>query len=104
MQGFRGLWLELMEKINGSLCMGCGLEDRPVVVLQNREAGSDIRSVVFANLGGKLKVCAKECSAQFRNKFIAGVSFVAPRLPPEVTFDTRGVLRPMDLLVYPRFA
>jgi hypothetical protein len=49
--------------------------------------------MVFANLGSKLKVCAKKRGAQLGNEFLAGVTFVAKALPADVALDARRVLR-----------
>ncbi len=40
------LRLELVQKFNGALCVGGGLEDRAVVALQRGEPGCDVGSVV----------------------------------------------------------
>jgi hypothetical protein len=44
--GISALRLGLVQVIDGALCVGSGLEDRPVVVLQSGKPGGDVGGVV----------------------------------------------------------
>ena len=80
--GLRALRLELVQVIDRALCVGGGLEDRPVVVLQNGEPGGDVGSVVLTDFRGEFKVCAKERGAQFGDEYWSACDTEA-RFPEE---------------------
>ena len=61
--GLRALRLELVQEIDGALSTCCCLEDGPVVVLQNRQPGRDVGSVVFTSLGSEFKLSEEEGGA-----------------------------------------
>jgi len=73
-----GCPLELVQVRHRALGMGCGLHDRPLVILQDLNPAADIAGVVGSGFQGKAKVGCEKCRAQLGNQFLARVPFVTP--------------------------
>jgi hypothetical protein len=76
-----------MEMIGGSLRMGSGAKDGPLVVLQHGQPVRDIGRMVLTRLQGQLKIGAQECCAQLGDEFFLGIAFIAPLLAAKVAIQ-----------------
>ena len=77
--------MELLQVVCGALRMGGGREDGTFVVLKDFEPVAEIGGVVLADVGSDAEIGAEEGGTQFRNKFLAGIAFIAETLAAEVT-------------------
>ena len=84
-----------VQEIGSTLHVGCGAEDRTLVVLQDGEPVRDIRSMILSRRQGQFEVGAQEGRAQLGDKFFLGVALVAPFLAPEFTGKARGMFGPV---------
>ena len=76
-----------MEEITGALCVGSGLEDGAFVFTENGEPMADIGGMVIAVFEVEAEICAKECRAQFSNKFFAGIAGITEALAAEIPVE-----------------
>lgn len=90
--------LASVQEICGTLRVGGGSKDRPLVFLQDFQPALDVGGVISARLGRQLQIGAKKRCAKFRDQFFAGVTFIAPFLAPEFSVKSALVLRPVRLM------
>ncbi len=93
--GLRFRDLLTVQEIDGALRVGGGLEDEPLVILQNGEPGGDVGGVIIADLGRQFQIGAQERRSQFRDEFLVGIGFVAPGLAAEVAGEAGWVPGPV---------
>ena len=67
--------------------MGCGAENRPLVVLQNRELCGNVGCVVVPYFRRESQVGAQERGSKLGDQFLAGIALVAPGLAAKVTLQ-----------------
>ena len=98
----RGLFslrrLELLQEVSGALRMGGGREDGAFVVLEDFEPVAEIGRVVLADVGRDAEIGAEEGGTEFRNKFLAGIAFVAEALAAKVTGEPCFMTSPVGLM------
>ena len=87
-----------MQEVRRALGVGGGGEDEPSVVLQHLQPVGDIAGVVGSGLKLQTQIGAEERCAQFGDKLLAGVAFVAPAAAAEVSVKARRMPGPMDLM------
>lgn len=86
---------------DSAFCMGSGLDNGAVVVLQNLDPARDVIDVISARLQGHTKVGGKECCAKLGSQFFAGVSLIAPFLAAKAAVKAALVARPMHSFMTP---
>jgi len=66
--------LQAMKEVSGTLRMGSGGEDRPLVVFQDFEPALDIGGMIAAGFGRQAQIGAKERCAKFGDKLFLGIA------------------------------
>jgi hypothetical protein len=84
-----------MEIAGGSLRLGGGAKDSPVVVGQDLQPRLDVAGMIGARFQCQTKVSAEEGAAEFGDKFLCGVSGVAPPSAPKIAVQPFLVTGPM---------
>src|SRR3546814_9677949 len=91
--------LQSVQIIDGPLRVGGGLEDGPLVVLQDLEPGGHIGGMIRADLWRDTEVGAEKSRADLGDQLLAGVAFVAPPLAPQIAVEPGRVARPVGELM-----
>lgn len=78
-------WLKPVQEVHGTLCVGGGGEDCPLVLLEDFEPAFDVGRMILADLEGQCEIGGEERRAEFGNQLFLGVGFIAPALAPEVS-------------------
>ena len=90
--------MELLQVVGGALRMSGGREDGAFVVLEGLEPVAEIGRVILADVGSNAKIDAEEGGTEFRNKFLAGIAFVAEALAAKVTGEPCFMTSPVGLM------
>lgn len=80
-------WLQPVQIVGCLLGMGGGVEDRPLVVLQDGQPVGDIGSVVLPQLQRQLQVGTEERRAELGNEFFLRITLIAPPRAAEVPVE-----------------
>src|SRR5258708_11199137 len=76
-----------VDKFGGTLCVGCGGENRSVVRRQYFQPGCDIGRVIFARFQSTLPVRAQESCPEFGNQFLDSGTFPPIAMPAAVPVE-----------------
>ena len=69
--------LQAVEIIGGALRVGCGAENRPLVLIQNLEPARQIGGVVVPDLRCDPEVSTQESGSQLGNQFFSSIRMTA---------------------------
>ena len=90
--------LELLEVVGGTLRMRGGGEDGACVVLQDREPVTEIGGVILTDVGRDAEIGTEKSGPEFRDKFLAGIAFIAEAVAAQVTGETCFMACPVRLM------
>src|SRR5580704_19740852 len=76
-----------VDKLGGTLCVGCGGEHCSIVSSQDFQPGCNIGRVIFARFQSELQVGTQESGTKFGNQFLDSVTVASEAMPAEVTVE-----------------
>ena len=88
----------IMQVIDGALRMSRGGEDRTLVLTQNFQPVREVRSVIFARLGGNAEIGTQEGRPQLGHELLAGVGVIAKAFASELPVETALMFRPVGVM------
>ena len=91
-----------MQVIDGPLRMSGGSEDRPLVVFQHLQPGTDIGCVIVAVFELEFKIGAQKRCAKLSDKLFLGIPDIAIALLLEGAIKPGGVPRPVHAFMRER--
>ncbi|TCL63190.1 hypothetical protein EV286_1174 [Rhizobium sp. BK251] len=93
--------LQMMQVVDGALCVGGGSEDRPPVATENLEPAGEIARMIRAWLKFRddTEIGAEEAAAEFGNQLLAGAFAPVLCIAAEVAIEPVWRCRPMRHLV-----